>query len=279
MGYRNERYERMARDDAELFALKDFGIPVRAQEKRVGIILGAGCGDVFSLKRDHVVSLVHEPCKPSPYHFWELQPLAGHKRELVYDRIAGVESFVFSGRIHSSEKIIHPEYKDLVRLPVEILLQLGVQVLILTSAAINIRSWVVKAGDIVVANEFALSCAPDMPLDAGELQRPEETLDPHLNRLAIEIGRSLGFRMHEGGLAMVRGPLAPPTRADLRVLHQTRALGIVTSIIPEACIARLYPGTKVIALSRIGNDEHDMPSKDEQRKFGELLTRIIAQLP
>lgn len=275
--YRNPECERDAADVAYHLA-KRFGIPLKAEEKRVGIILGAGWGDALSLNRDRSVPLVHKTGEPSLHHFEGLRPLRHHERVVVHDFVAGRSAFVLFGRIHLNEAVAHPEYKFLARLQVEMLLQLGVTTLVLTSAAVNLRPWMVRVGDIVAADGFSLDFAPNMPLDADELTQPWRSLDTELRGWAMGEGRGLGLRVHEGGLAMVRGSLGEISKYDIGSLRRTRALATVTSIVPEACVATLYPGTKVLALSRVSDDGSDPSSSDEKKKLGAFLTSIVARI-
>lgn len=277
--YRKPEFEKDAADVAFQLAQR-FGIPVRAEERRIGIILGAGWGDALSLSRDRSVSLVHKTGEPSLHHFEGLRPLKHHERVVVHDLVAGRSAFVLFGRVHMNEAVAHPEYKFLARLQVESLLQLGVTTLVLTSAAVNLQPWKVAAGDIIAADGFSfLAHGPNMPLDADEPQAPWRSLDTELRGLAVSVGRWLDLRVHEGGLTMIRGPLGEISKYDIVPLRRTGALAAVTSIIPEACIATLYPGTKVLALSRVSDDGSDPSSDKEKKKLGTLLTNIIAQLP
>lgn len=278
--YRNAQWEQDAEDVASQLA-NHFGIPKKAESGgRIGIILGAGWGDALSLNRDRSFSLVHTDGRPSSYHFEGLRPLRHHERVVVHDFIAGKSVIVVFGRIHINEMMATPQYKPMVRLQVESLLKLDVKTLVLTSAAVNLQPWRINSGEIVAVNGFSLDFAPNMPLDPDEPQQPWLSLDAELRSLAVAEGRCHGIRVHEGGLAMIRGPLGPISRYDIVPLRRTGALAAVTSIVPEACFATLYKeeGVRVLALSRVSDDGSDPSSRDEKKKLGVFLTSIVARL-
>src|SRR3989338_3966224 len=95
----------------------------------IGLVLGTGWGDVLE---------VTNPCKirlPQIPGFSRMRMLEGHARELVVGRVGDKHELALAGRIHLNEAPDDPiETIKMVRLQIEMLLQLGVKNLILTSA-------------------------------------------------------------------------------------------------------------------------------------------------
>lgn len=265
--------------------VKDRDNPVELAVPRIGIVLGgAGWGDVSVMEPEHSFFLVPTADywrRPILMDFSGLKELPEHKRVMEYGRVAGKEVLVLKGRVHLNEARKHPEYAFYARLQIEILRQMGCDIFILTSAAASFRDEV-KLGDIVVASGFAGYAPPHMPLEAFEKPEPERVLDPKLQHLACEAGKSVGLRIYAGGVAMVSGPLVPILSGDLPAMRILNADVAVTSILTEATIAALYPDTRAVGLSFVSiapDGTKYAATPDDTMKRGELLTRIITGLP
>lgn len=286
---RKEKEDRrkMRRKDAARvagFIARGLNIPVNPERQRIGVILGAGLSDVLDMEQRRSFPLVPEGDweKPGLQDFDGLKSLDGHKREMVYGRLGEVEVLELDGRLHMNEMVERPEHAPKVLLQLEAMAELGVRKFILTSSAVGIRTWTVKAGDIVVADSFTLGLGPNIPLDPEEQQKPWLLLDSAMRKVALEVGGKVGLTMHEGGFAMMRGPLGKLSEGDMFLFRVTRALAGVTSTIPEACAVIRYPHIKGVALARISDDGNALSSSEEKRKFGALLMGTIGgitQLP
>lgn len=276
MGYRNPDLEREAKDVAH--AIVDHLDVNPANPPRIAVVLGTGWGDALEFANRRSV-----PLQKLSERFWSLGTLAGHAREVVAGEVAGTEILALRGRIHLNERPGDPEIFRMVRLQVEMFLVLGARTLILTNAAGSLRPQTVKVGDIVAADGFVMRGAPDMPGWAGEFRSPDDTLDPELRKSARWIGNGVGLTVHEGGYAMLRGPFFEGRKYDKPNLRDTGASAVGMSTLPEACIASLYPDTKVLALSFITNDDSEEHSheenmrraKEQSAKLGALLQGII----
>lgn len=243
---------------------------------QIGLVLGTGWGDVLAIRHAKEIPFRRIP------GFQALGTLEGHARTLVLGKIAGVPVAVLRGRVHLNEAPQDPAIPRMVRLQTELLFQLGVKTLIVTSAVGALRG-ALKVGQVALVDGFVTLYAPDMPLYAGEFCSPEDTLDPQLRRVAKRVRGPLTVK--EVGHVMVRGPFFEGRRYDKALLAKTGAGVVGMSMLPEACVAALY-GARVLGLGFVTNDDVAAHSHEEnlaQAKkaaahLGGFLTRIVARL-
>ncbi len=242
----------------------------------IGLVLGTGWGDV--LEFDQATEL---PFGEIP-GFEGLEGLEGHARRLVIGTLAGKDVLALRGRVHLNEAPADPHVARMVRLQTELLLQLGVRTLIVTSAVGSLRG-ALPVGGIAIVDGFVTVYAPDMPLWAGEFISPEDTLDPALRAIAHEERGELVTKTV--GHVMVRGPFFEGRKYDKALLAATGAGVVGMSMLPEACIAALY-GAKVLGLGFVTNDDVAEHSHEENLACAKaaaphlcgLLARIVARM-
>ena len=255
----------------------------------IGVVLGTGWGTVLPV----------EVVKTIPFGdikgFGALQPLEGHARKLIIGKLAGKIVLALSGRVHLNEAPQDSAIPKMVRLQTEMLLQLGVRQMIVTSAVGSLRG-ALEVGQIAVVNGFVTVFAPDMPLWAGEFCSPEDTLDEAMRRIAMDEADPLVAK--EVGHVMVRGPQFEGRKYDKKLLARSfipddvrdmlagSGAGVVgMSMLPEACVAALYD-CKVLGLGFVTNDDVAAHSHEENcaqaaksaEHLGAFLTRIVARL-
>ena len=252
----------------------------------IGLVLGTGWGDV--LEFDQAIELPFEEISG----FDGLAALEGHARRLVIGTLAGKDVVALRGRVHLNEAPADPSVARMVRLQTEMLLQLGVRTLIVTSAVGALRSPsgslgsirnALNVGQVAIVNGFVTVYAPEMPMWAGEFVSPEDTLDPALRAIAYEERGELV--MKEVGHVMVRGSFFEGRKYDKALLAAAGAGVVGMSMLPEACVAALY-GAKVLGLGFVTNDdvaEHSHEENLRQAKaaaehLGGFLTRIVSRL-
>lgn len=248
-------------------------------DPEVGIVLGTGWGGALAIKQQIRVSLEKIP------GFHPLRQLDGHARAFICGDIGGRKVVALSGRVHMNEAPADRGLAENVRLQIEMLLRLGVKTLILTSAVGSLNAQI-HVGDIVVVDGFVTVFAPEMPLYAGEFCSPEDALDLNLRKLALEVVRGVTSKATEGGLAVVRGPYFEGRKYDKAFIAASGASIVGMSILPEACVAALYPGVRVLALSFVTNsafEEHSHESNQlvaqrNQTVMGQILTGILRRL-
>ncbi|MEK7516849.1 MAG: purine-nucleoside phosphorylase [Patescibacteria group bacterium] len=271
---RNAERESAAKKAAETIQQK---LNVAVGESPIGLVLGTGWGDVLDIKDSAEIPFGDIP------GFERLGTLRGHNRRVVYGRLNGGPVLALRGRVHLNEAPHDPAIPTMVRLQIEMLLQLGVKTLLLTSAVGSLRREV-QVGDIIFADGFITLFAPQMPLWAGEFCSPEDALDEKLGNIAFEERGDLHVRT--GGHAMVLGPFFEGRKYDKAILQNTGASVVGMSILPEACIAALYDEVRVLALCFVTNTAHEAHSHEEnlarakksQQLLGAYLARIVSRL-
>lgn len=248
----------------------------RAPAKQpIGLILGTGWGTVLKF-----AGAVEIPFGKI-LGFRELAALEGHARRLVIGTLGGKKVVALRGRVHLNEAPASPNVARMVRLQTEMLFQLGVRTLIVTSAVGSLRG-ALPVGGIAVVDGFVTLYAPEMPMWAGEFASPDDTLDPKLQAIAREVCPLVAKTV---GQVMVRGPFFEGRRYDKALLAATGAGVVGMSMLPEACIAALY-GAKVLGLGFVTNDDVAEHSHDENQRRAKaaaphlcsFLARIVARL-
>lgn len=241
----------------------------------IGLVLGTGWGTVLKF-----AGAVEIPFGEIP-GFGKLTALEGHARRLVIGTLGGKKVVALRGRVHLNEAPCDPSVARMVRLQTEMLLQLGVRTLIVTSAVGSLRG-ALPVGGIAIVNGFVTLYAPEMPMWAGEFVSPDDTLDPKLQTIAHEVCPLVAKTV---GQIMVRGPFFEGRTYDKALLAASGAGVVGMSMLPEACIAALY-GKRVLGLGFVTNDDVAEHSHAEnQRRADEaaphlcsFLKRIVARL-
>lgn len=220
---------------------------------RIAAVLGTGWGAAMPWVSE--AGLVRIPFSEIP-GFHPLGELDGHNRVVLFGEVDGVPVVALQGRVHLNEAPASREVYENVRLQIEMLLQLGVRTLIVTSAVGSLRHDV-EVGKLVSPRGLITVFAPDMPLYAGEFVSPEDTLVPSdlINILVNEMP------LHTGNHVMVRGPFFEGRKVDKKVLEKSGADVVGMSLLPECCIAALY-GARVIPLCFVTNSAHEEHSHD-----------------
>lgn len=244
----------------------------------VGLVLGTGWGDTLKLENETSVPF-QQLLLRMRQSTYQLGELPGHERRVSYGRIGDARVIALRGRVHLNEHPNDPMVPLLVRLQVQMLLELGVRRFILTNAAGSLKDDV-RVGDIVVADGFVSLFAPAMPLYAGEFCSPEDTLDRRLQLIGIETESPLC--RHQGGYAMMRGPFFEGRRYDKPLLRQTGAACVGMSTLPEASIIALN-GAKALCLSYITNDDKEVHShetnqaraRERSQQLGDYLAKLV----
>ncbi|KKS13167.1 MAG: hypothetical protein UU69_C0012G0015 [Candidatus Magasanikbacteria bacterium GW2011_GWA2_41_55] len=139
-------------------------------------------------------------------------------------------------------------------------------------------------GDICVVDGFVTLFAPQMPLWGGEFQSPEDSLDKKLCDIARKA--TCGLRVHTGGHVMLLGPWFEGRKYDKRFLALTGAKVVGMSGLPEACVAALYSGVRVLYLCFVTNDDVEEHSHEENlarskaasSELGSYLELIVSKI-
>ncbi|MFH1621292.1 MAG: hypothetical protein ABIB04_04385 [Patescibacteria group bacterium] len=255
-----------AKRAAELTAIGLLAGILENKKPDVAVILGSGWGDALHLENAQELNFLEIPS----FRRASVRGLHGDERQIVCGELGGKRVIALRGPIHLNEHSSDPYIPIMVRLQVQILLELGVTRFILTNAAGSLTDKCL-AGDIVIADGFVTLFAPPMPLFGGEFCSPEDALSDNMRGIAMEarvLKNQEILLCHTGGYVMLRGPFFEGRKYDKALLARSGALAVGMSILPEMCIIALYPDTKALCLSFITN------SVDEKHSHEKNLARV-----
>ena len=201
------------------------------QVPRIAIILGSGLGPLAN----HIDDSVTIPYSRIP-HFQ--QPTAtGHKGNLIIGTLGGKRVMAMQGRFHYYEGYPMSE----VAFPIRMMMQLGIQFLILSNAAGGLNPNF-HVGDIMIINDH-IHAMPN-PLIGPHDERfgerfPDmsEPYDKRLIKLADEIALEKGIWVQHGVYCSTSGPTYE-TPAECRYFRIIGADTIGMSTTPEVIVAR-----------------------------------------
>lgn len=247
----------------------------------VAIILGTGWGDALALED----ASPEVPLKELP-GFDRLRALEGHRRAVRVGRLGRTSVAALSGRIHLNESH-DPDHWKMVRLQTEMLLQLGAKTLVVTCAAGSLVPDL-RVGDVLLIDSFLTAFAPRMPLVGGEFVSPEDAIDNR--RMTVAYTQFLGNdprSVSKGCYAMLLGPQFEGRKHDKAFLRAAGAKAVGMSVLPEACVAALYPDARVVPMAFITNSATEEHSHEENLRrakeraplLGDFLSRVVNALP
>lgn len=239
---------------------------LKGQDNLIGIILGTGW-DVLQNRETRDIPLSDIP------GFSGLSELNGHARVLSIGYIAGKLVIALRGRIHLNEAPNDPNIARLVRLQTELLIELGVKTLIVTSA-VGSLSMMLEVGTIAIIDGFITLYAPEMPLWAGEFCSPDDAIDEKLIDIASAAQRE-ETRTHVVSHAMLRGPFFEGRKYDKPLLAESGAKVVGMSMLPEACVAALR-GIKILCLGFITNSMFEVHSHETNQARAEKVSAHLA---
>lgn len=261
-----EKKSRKAAKKAATFIRSYFGI----SPNPIALILGTGWGKAFNFK----VDFVKVDFKEIP-GFKELAKIKGHERRLIIGEIAGREVLILDGRVHLNEAPFSKKIAKMVRLQTEMLFEVGVKQIIVTSAVGSLKNenTQLHVGQVAVIDGFVSLYAPVMPLWAGEFCSPDDVLNPRLMQLALKY-QGDGITAKLAGLAMLRGPQFEGRKYDKALLAKTGAGVVGMSIYPEACIASMYD-VEFLGLGFVTNDDEEVHSHPTNLARGEQAAAAL----
>ncbi|QEC69903.1 purine-nucleoside phosphorylase [Panacibacter ginsenosidivorans] len=215
---------------------------IYAATPEVGIILGSGLGNlVKEMQVEQEIGYEQIP------HF-PLSTVIGHSGKMLFGTLSGKKVMVMAGRFHFYEGYMPQQ----VVYPVRVMKMLGVQTLLLSNAAGSVNP-AYNVGDLMIIKDH-ISFFTVNPL----LGKNEEALgtrfpdmsEPYSKTLiakAHEIGKKLGYNLHEGIYTGVTGPTFE-TRAEYMLIKMVGGDVVGMSTVQEA-IAATHAGMKVFAVS------------------------------
>jgi len=218
----------------------------------VGVICGSGLSGLSNCVENPVTVYFHDiPGFPQA-------TVPGHKGELVFGTINGIEVMVMRGRFHYYEG----NSMTNVVMPVRCMRLMGVKMLLVTNAAGGLNP-AYNVGDIgIIQDHFGLPIVTGQnPLiginDNGlgpRFPALSDTYDQHLQSAVVSTAKDLGFDkfVHQDcTYCFVTGP-AYESRAECRFLRSVGGDMVGMSTVPEIVAAK-HVGMKVLGLSLITN--------------------------
>lgn len=248
----------MARELADLVRDRAGVAPVR-----LGLILGSGLGHLAGAVDGVAIPYGDLPGFPHA-------GVSGHNPNLVIGTLEGVRVAVFGGRAHYYES----GDPSVMRLPLEVLAELGADSLILTNAAGSLRSDI-RPGDLMLLSDH-INFSGLNPLIGEPTDRRfvpmGDAHDPGLRAALRAAADRQGVALPEGVYAWYSGP-SFETPAEIRAIRTLGADAVGMSTVPEVILAR-FLGLKVAAISTITN----MAAGLSDEKISHEHTKAMAPL-
>ena len=213
-----------------------------AEPPVLGLILGSGLGHLADAVEGVAIAYADLPGFPQA-------GVSGHNPKLVIGTLEGVRVAVFGGRVHYYE---HGN-ASAMRLPLEILRDLGCENLLLTNAAGSLRADI-GPGDLMALSDH-IAFAGTNPL-IGEPTEARfvpmtEAYDPGLRAGLQAAAQAEGIALPEGVYCWFSGP-SFETPAEIRAAKILGADAVGMSTVPEVILAR-FLGLRVAAVSVVTN--------------------------
>ena len=209
---------------------------------RVGLILGSGLGHIAGAVDGIAIPYSELPGFPHA-------GVSGHVPQLVIGALEGVRVAVFGGRSHYYEQ----GKPDAMRLPLEVLKELGAEIMFATNAAGSMRPDM-PTGSVMALNDHinfsGLNPLIGEPSDARFVPMTE-AYDPKLRAALTAAAKAAGVEMAEGVYAWYSGP-SFETPAEIKAIRTLGADAVGMSTVPEVILAR-FLGLRVAAASVITN--------------------------
>lgn len=249
---------------------------------RVGLVLGSGLGALGDeLERAVRVPFAEIPGFPAT-------AVVGHAGALVAGELEGVRCIALQGRPHLYEG----HSAEVVAYPARLLIELGIEVLIVTNAAGGINR-TFRPGDLMLIDDHInlLGHNPLIgPVRGREQRFPDMSrpYDPALIALAAQLALEERVRVVHGVYCALLGP-SYETHAEVRMLRRLGADAVGMSTVPEVLVARAS-GVRVLGISLITNPAADLSATPldhaevietgiaARADFSRLVRRIIRAL-
>ncbi len=212
----------------------------------IALVLGSGLGGFAEqLQQAHAMRYQAIPYFPKT-------SAEGHAGRMVIGKAGDVPVAVMQGRVHLYEG---HELREVV-FPMRVFALMGIKAVILTNAAGGINPdygegcLVALSDHINLQGVNPLGGANDDRFGPRFLDLTEAYYRPYRD-LAVNEGKRLGIRVHEGVYAALPGP-SYETPAEIRYLRTIGADLVGMSTVPEVIVAR-HTGMKILAISCVTN--------------------------
>lgn len=249
------------------------------QAPLIGLILGSGLGHLADQVEGVAIDYADLPGFPHA-------GVSGHNPRLVIGQLEGVRVAVFGGRAHYYE---HGNPAEM-RLPLELLRELGCGQLLLTNAAGSLRADIGPGDLMLLADHIAFAGTNPLIGEANDARfvPMTEAHDPGLRAALRAAAEAEGIALPEGVYCWFSGP-SFETPAEIRAAKILGADAVGMSTVPEVILAR-FLGLRVAAVSVVTNMGAGMSAENISHehtkamaplgaaKFERILRRFLRSL-
>ncbi|GHE99107.1 purine nucleoside phosphorylase [Aliiroseovarius zhejiangensis] len=213
-----------------------------AEPVEVGLVLGSGLGHLAETVDG--VSIPYDQLDGFPQAH-----VSGHNPKLVIGQLEGTRVAVFGGRSHYYEN----GKADAMRLPLELLKELGADRLILTNAAGSMRLDIPPGELMLISDHINFSGLNPLIGEASDERFVPMggAYDADMQSAFSAIAKDEGITLTPGIYAWYSGP-SFETPAEIRAIRTLGADAVGMSTVPEVILAR-FLGLRVAAFSTITN--------------------------
>ena len=220
----------------------------------LAVIMGSGLSAVDEILRDTI--RIHYATIP---HF-RIPKVPGHRGQVVFGRVGGLNVIVFEGRVHYYEGYS----MDDVTFCARVVGRSGAKTLLLTNAAGAINPQYGPGQLMLISDHVNLLGANPLAGPNEDRWGPRfldqsEVYDPELRQNLREAAQYCGISIAEGVYVAVPGPTYE-TPAEVRHLRTAGGDAVGMSTVPEAIIAR-HMGLRVAGISLLTNAAAGMNGK------------------
>jgi len=209
---------------------------------KAGLILGSGLGHLAGAVEG--VTIPYDELEGFPH-----AGVSGHVPQLVIGQLEGVRVAVFGGRAHYYET----GRGDAMRLPLEVLKELGADVMIATNAAGSLQLDM-PTGEIMCLSDH-INFSGLNPLIGEQSDARfvpmKDCYDPDLRALFETAAAKTDVTLHKGIYAWYSGP-SFETVAEINAIKVLGGDAVGMSTVPEVILGR-FLGLRCAAISTITN--------------------------
>jgi len=209
---------------------------------QVGLILGSGLGHIA----DEVdgVAIPYGSLPGFPH-----AGVSGHNPNLVIGDFEGVRVAVFGGRAHYYES----GRGDAMRLPLEVLKELGADTMIATNAAGSLQADMPTGSIMCLSDHINFSGLNPLIGEQTDARFVPmmDAYDPAIRKALHTAAKEADVEMPDGVYAWYSGP-SFETPAEIKAIKILGADAVGMSTVPEVILAR-FLGLKAAAISTITN--------------------------
>ena len=211
-------------------------------QANVGFILGSGLGSMADAVAGTAIDYAELPGFPRA-------GVSGHSSKLVIGELEGIDVAVLGGREHYYEN----GRADAMRVPLEVLAELGVETLFATNACGSFLREI-PPGNLMLINDH-INYSGRSPLIGEPTDKRfvnlTEAYDPGLRAMLKDAAGAEDITLLEGVYAWYSGPNFE-TPAEIRMLKLLGADAVGMSTVPEVILGR-FLGMRCCAVSVVTN--------------------------